>query len=582
MDIPGGTTRRVTPHRTDQLRAAHRAVAVLAGSCLLGTALAGCGPFDRQQNGTAASARKPTGTVTVGIARPERLVPGDTVDPAGTQLLDALFTPMVTVRDGKVDMAAARSVTSDDAKVWTITLQDGYTFGNGRKVTAADYLRAWNFTAYGPNAQQGADLFSRIDGYDRMQSPGGGAKPRATTLAGVKQVGDATIRVTLTRPYGAFVNMLAAHAFDPLPAEAFTTDGTLATGFRTRPIGNGPYRLDGPVALATGADPGTATGPSDAASPSAVPGGTLRLTRVDGQTGRRPALDHLEFKIYSKPGDAYADLAAGRLDVLPQVPSADLGRAKADLGDRVQRTPSGYLAYLAVPSYVPALREPGLRKALSMAIDRPAVVKKIFLDTYRPATSWTSPAVPGGGTDGCGDTCRFDPAAAQRGYQEAGGLPGNKLEIFYNADGGLRKWVDEVCGQLKRNLDVTCAGKAVPPAELDKRADAKSLSGLVSDAWSPDFPSAADYLGPLYRTSGAHNDAHYSNPQLDKLLDQADAAPDAPEAASRYQAAEQVVATDLPTVPLWTRDTVSARSTRMGQLSVDPAGTVDLADLHIR
>ncbi len=525
------------------------------------TVLAGCGVLGKSGGRAGGNTARPSGPVTVGISAPEHLVPGNTVDPAGVQVLDALFTPLVTVGTDKPVMAAARSVTSPDAKVWTITLQDGYTFGDGHKVTAADYVRAWNFTAYGPHAQLGADLFSRIAGYDQMQSPDGKAKPRATALSGVRQTGDGTIQVTLTRPFAQFVSLLSAHAFDPLPADAFAADGSITPGYENAPVGNGPYRLRGPV---------------DAAS------GTIGVDRVDAYPGTRPALDHIDFKVYKDPATAYGDLAAGRLDVLPQIPSASLGKAAATLGGRMQRTPSAYLAYLAVPGYLPALRKPDLRKALSMAIDRPAIARKIFLDTYRPADSWTSATVPGGRDDACGATCRFDPAAAKQLYNQAGGLPGNSLQIFYNADGGHREWVDEVCGQLRTNLAITCTGTPLPLAQLADRNAAKGLAGLVSGAWSPDYPAAEDYLAPLYRTSAAHNDAGYHNPRFDKLLDQADAATSDADAIARYQAAEDLLAADLPTIPLWLRDTVSGRSTRMDPLSVDAFGTVDVTRLRAR
>ncbi|HWB34520.1 MAG TPA: ABC transporter substrate-binding protein, partial [Rugosimonospora sp.] len=141
------------------------------------------------------------GTVTIGIAEPEHLLPGNTVESNGFQVDSALFTPLVRFDDdGKTDysQAAAESITSDDKLVWTVKLRDGMTFHNGQKVTADSYIKAWNYTAYGPNAQIGADpFFTRIAGYADMQSPDGTAPPKATTLSGLQKVDDLTFTVTL-------------------------------------------------------------------------------------------------------------------------------------------------------------------------------------------------------------------------------------------------------------------------------------------------------------------------------------------------------------------------------------------------
>ena len=45
----------------------------------------------------------------------------------------------------------------------------------------------------------------------------------------------------------------------------------------------------------------------------------------------------------------------------------------------------------------------------------------------------------------CGDACKYDPAAAKQLFTQSGGLPGNKIQLYYNADGGHKEWVDAVC-----------------------------------------------------------------------------------------------------------------------------------------
>ena len=119
-----------------------RTVASVAVAVLLTTA--GC---------TLGSDDRPAGVVD-GMGAPRSLLPADTVDVSGTQVLGALFHPLVTTdAKGEPVPAAAASVRPDrTARVWTVRLKPGFTFHHGEPVTADHYIAAWNFGAYGPNA----------------------------------------------------------------------------------------------------------------------------------------------------------------------------------------------------------------------------------------------------------------------------------------------------------------------------------------------------------------------------------------------------------------------------------------------
>src|SRR5262245_60646785 len=88
--------------------------------------------------------------VSIGIGEPKHLVPSTTTESNGAEVLNALFTPLVSYdRDFRPIELAAKSITSQDSQVWTVTLRDGWTFHNGEKVTADAYINAWNAGAYG-------------------------------------------------------------------------------------------------------------------------------------------------------------------------------------------------------------------------------------------------------------------------------------------------------------------------------------------------------------------------------------------------------------------------------------------------
>jgi oligopeptide transport system substrate-binding protein len=502
------------------------------------------------------------GPVTIGIGDPEHLVPSNTVESNGFQVISALWTPLVSYdASGAPHPEAADSIDTSDNKVWTVRLKDGYTFHNGEKVDADSYLRAWNYAAYGPNAQVGTDFFSRIKGYDSMQSPDGKTAPRAKTLSGLKKVNAMTFSITLSQPFAEWEKVLGYNVFYPLPKAAFAPDGTLAKGFEDAPIGDGPFKMKGAWDHSKG----------------------ISVERYDNFGGEPAKVAAVDFKIYQDQSTMYNDLVAGNLDVQPQFPSSALANAKNDLGDRLRKTPSSYFAFLTVPSYDKEFSNPDVRRAISMAINRQEIIEKIFVGTYKPAASWVSPIVQGARSDTCGETCTFDPEKAKQLYAKGGGKPGAHLNLYYNSDGGHKEWVDAVCNQLSENLGVDCVGSPVTQfADLRKKAREHSLAGLVRGAWSFDYPSIEDYLTPLFKTGGSSNDSEYSNPAFDAAIKRGDESTNPSDAITAYQKAEDIVAQDLPVIPLWFRQNIYGYSTRMQRVDMDLFANVDVATLQTK
>jgi oligopeptide transport system substrate-binding protein len=231
--------------------------------------------------------------------------------------------------------------------------------------------------------------------------------------------------------------------------------------------------------------------------------------------------------------------------------------------------------------YDKAYQNLDIRKALSMAINRQEIVDKIFQGAYTPAASFVSPIVQGARDNTCGDACKFDPAAAKTLYARAGGLPGNKVDLYYNADGGHKEWVDAVCNQIAKNLSVTCTGQPVAQlSDIRKQARAHTLNAPLRGAWAFDYPSMEDYLTPLFVTKASSNDSAYSNSAFDAKMQEADTAADEATAIKGYQAAEDIIARDLPVIPMWFKQNIYGFSTDMKTVNVDLFANVDVLSLE--
>ncbi|MFY1687847.1 peptide ABC transporter substrate-binding protein [Plantactinospora sp. WMMB782] len=522
--------------------------------------LAACG------SGGDSGESDPNATVSIQIAEPQHLISTNTNDSSGNQVLSALFAPLVDYDEqNKPYEVAAESVNSTDNLTWTIKLKDGYTFHNGEKVTADSYINAWNYGAYGPNGQGNSYFFEKIAGYDDLQSedpdgdgPEKAAEPKAKTLTGLKKVDDTTFTVTLAKPYTEFKTVLGYTAFYPLPEAAFSAPGVIKEGYEDAPIGNGPFKMKG-------------TWQHDA---------KVEVERYDAYPGEKPKIAGAEFRIYQQLTAAYADVLSDNLDVDVTVPTESLSTAATDLGDRFQQSQNSSFQFVAFPTFEEEFSKPEVRKAISMAIDRDEIAKSIFKESQISARSFVSPVVAGYQDDTCGEACEFDPAKAKAAYQAAGGP--SELKITYNGDGGHKDWVDATCNQLKANLGVECVGAAEPKfSDLLTKVEGKQPVGLIRMGWLMDYPSMENYLGPLYTTNGSSNYYGYSNPEFDRLVQEGTTAATPDEAIKKYQQAEQILAQDMPVIPLRFGQNVYAHSTRVKNVEVDLFQVVDMTKIEV-
>ncbi|MBF9134928.1 ABC transporter substrate-binding protein [Plantactinospora sp. S1510] len=508
----------------------------------------------------------PNATVSIQIAEPQHLIPTNTNESSGNQVLTALFAPLIKYdAQNKPYEVAAESVTSTDNVVWTIKLKDGYTFHNGEKVTSDSYINAWNYGAYAPNGQGNSYFFEKVAGYDDLQSkdpdgegPQKAPEPKAKTMTGLKKVDDLTFTVTLAKPYTEFKTILGYTAFYPLPQAAFSSPGVIKDGFEDAPIGNGPFKMKG-------------TWQHDA---------KVEVERYDAYPGDKPKIAGAEFRIYQQLTAAYADVLSDNLDVDVTVPTENLSNAPTDLGDRFQQSPASSFQFVAFPTFQKEFSKPEVRRAISMAIDRDEITKSIFKDSQISARSFVSPVVAGYRDDTCGEACEFDPAKAKAAYEAAGGP--KQIKITYNGDGGHKDWVDATCNQLKTNLGVECVGAAEPKfADLLTKVDAKQPVGLIRLGWLMDYPSMENYLGPIYTTNGSSNYYGYSNPEFDQLVKEGTAAATPDEAVKKYQQAEDILAKDMPVIPLRFGQNVYAHSTKVKNVEVDLFQVVDMTKIEV-
>ncbi|MEU6356839.1 ABC transporter substrate-binding protein [Streptomyces sp. NPDC047072] len=486
---------------------------------------------------------------------PNPLEPANTNEVQGGKVLDMVFRSLKKYdpRTGRAEDMLAEKIATNDSRNFTITVRDGWTFSNGEKVTARSFVDAWNYGASLRNNQKNAYFFGYIDGYDKVH-PADGGEQSADTLSGLKVTGERTFTVRLNQKFAAFPETLGYPAFAPLPRTFFTDHA----GWLRKPVGNGPYTIE-----------------------SYTRGAQMTLRKRDGYPGADGARNAgVTLKVYTDNNTAYTDLLAGNLDLVDDIPAAQLRNVRSDLGDRYVNAPAGVIQTLVFPFFDKDWSRAGMEKVrtgLSRAIDREQITETIFQRTRTPATDWTSPffGAKGGYKEGlCGQACRYDPAAARKLIEAGGGLPGGRIKITYNTDTGSHKqWVDAVCNSINNALDDdrACVGNPVGTfADYRNRITAKKMSGPFRMSWQMDYPLLQNFLQPLYYTNASSNDGKWSNKEFDRLVDEANAETDTGRAVEKFQAAEKVLRDTMGAIPLWYQNGSAGYSDRLSDVRLNP------------
>jgi oligopeptide transport system substrate-binding protein len=296
--------------------------------------------------------------------------------------------------------------------------------------------------------------------------------------------------------------------------------------------------------------------------------------------GTVPKVAGITWKIYQAVEAQYADLVAGNLDVETKIPIENLGSASNDLGDRYAKSPSSAFAFVGFPMYDDKYRNPNVRRAISMAINREEMTDQIFLGSETPAASFVSPVVSGYRPNACGQYCEYNPTKAKQLY--AAGNGPRDIKISYNSDGGHKAWIDAMCNQIKTSLGVNCTGTPQPKLSvLLEKVRAKQDVGLIRLSWAMDYPLMENYLGPLYTTDGSSNYYGYQNSTFDSLVRQGSAAPTTAQGEVYWKEAEDILAKDMPVLPLRFGQNVFGYSERVTDVTMDLYNKVDIYTIDL-
>ncbi len=395
-----------------------------------------------------------------------------------------------------------------DGKAITFTLRQGVKWHDGQPFTADDV----KFT------------------FDTMLDPKVNARFRSNIKGVTEAVVDSPMSVTLklTNPLpslpiqlGYNIHMIPKHVLQGQDINA-------PKDFLAKPIGTGPFKFV-----------------------EATPGSTMTVERYDNFHFGAPLLDRITFKVTPDINAQLAQLKTGELDFMLMEPD-QAATVKSDANIVIQNASQVNYYFIAYNDKKPLFSDKLVRQALTMSLDRQAIVKDVLGGAGQVANGPINPLLSWAYTDDV-KKLAYDPKAAAAQLDAAGWKVGS---------GGIREkdgqkfsfelLVDK--GNTTRESVAQIAQQAWKAVGIDAKINVMEFNAAVAKFIAGDFDSIVNwYITPpdpdvfaWYSTGGTSNQWLYSNPQVDDLLTKARSELDQTKAGALYKQFLGIIAEDEP------------------------------------
>jgi peptide/nickel transport system substrate-binding protein len=471
---------------------------------------------------------------------PANLDPRIGTDARSAQLTSLLFS-------GLLERDAAMNVRGDladhwetpDPKTYIFHLHGGVKFSDGRALTSDDVKFTFESILNGiPN------------GNGITQSPKKGAFRAVQSI----DAPDAqTIIFHLSEPNASFAWSLVRSAVGIVPAGS-------GANFAQHPVGSGPFRFV-----------------------SSLQDEEVVFERNDQYFRGSPQIQRVKFRVVPEAVVRALELRKGTADVELNSFTPDMIPVLAEQPDlAITEEPGTLFSYVSFNCEDPTLAHREVRQALTYATDRATLVRTLIRNQAHvaagplPPNNWAYESnVP---------QYEFDPAKAEALLDQAGfprrGDPHTGIRFtitMKSSTDSLARLLGEVLQDEWKRVGVQLELRPLEFATF--YADiTKGNFQLYTLRWvgannDPDFFEYA--FGSHKIPPAGANRGRYRNAKLDALVDQARVEPDREKRRAIYSQVQQIIATDLPYLPLWFQDNISVHRRRIGNVLLGPGGDYD-------
>jgi len=360
---------------------------------------------------------------------------------------------------------------SKDGLVYTIKLKHGIKFHDGTDFRA-DAVKA---------------------NFDRVTNPDNKLKRYGlySNIGKTEVVDEYTARITLKTPFSPFINQLAHPSGVMISPTALKQWGSKDIAFH--PVGTGPFKF-------------VEWKQTD----------YLKVAKFDGYWKKGyPKVDTITWKPVVDNNSRAALMETGEAHFTFPVPyeQADVLKARPDL--EVVAAPSIVLRYLAMNTLQKPFDNPKVRQAIFKIVDRAAIADIALFGHGAPTISPLPPFHPF--YDHAIPIRKSDPAAAKALLAEGGFPDGITTQLVMPAQQPVLERMGVALRDIAKAANITIDIRQIPEDQLTTVQRPMAISSFFART-TPDT-----MLYEWYHSTGSWNRAnwHYSNPEVDKILDAA-------------------------------------------------------------
>lgn len=466
--------------------------------------------------------RNDSQTVVVAIENsPNSLDPRVGTDAMAERIGGLLFDALVK-KDEHFQMQPwlATNWSQPDPQTWIFHLRDGVRFEDGRALTAEDVAWTINSLIDGSLLTSKAGAFShvaRVEATDRL-----------------------TVTIRMKSADASLLFNLSDGLFGVVPKGA-------GKDFAFAPVGSGPFRFV-----------------------SAEQDKEVVVERNPTYWGPEPKIERVRFAVVPDAVTVALELEKSSVDIASNELTLDLVHAlESRPGLKVETAPGSPVMYLNFNVTKGPLADERVRQAVACAMDRQAIIDAVWrgkarlADTLLPAGHWAS-AQSGQLEHWPHDVGRAKALLEAAGYKQDQHGIRLRLEMKTSTDETTRLLAEILQSQLaEAGIALTLRSSEFGTFYSDVTAGRFEMYALrwIGSNEDPDIFRYA-YGSDRFPPKGG-NRGHYSNPQVNALLTAAAATTDEPTRRADYIQVEQILARQLPGIPLWYPNNEVIHTTRM-------------------
>lgn len=433
----------------------------------------------------------------------------------------------------KPALAQSWSVIGED--IWEFKLRTGVTFHDGTPFTAEDVAFSLARAPHVPNSPSSYAIYTKL-------------------IARVEVVDPMTVRIHTKGPAPTLLADLEGVVIVSRRAAEGKASSDFNSGAAT--IGTGPYRFV-----------------------EWIPGNRITLARNPAYWGGAEPWERVIIRPIANDGARVAAILSGDVDMIEAVPGVDRARIAATPNLALHEGSAFRIVYVHMDSArdaspqitdaagAPLARNPlkdvRVRRAISMAINRPALAERLLNGMAVPAGQY----VPDG-IDGTSPNLKplpFDPDGARRLMKEAGWESGFNIVLNTSNDRFPQDaQVGQAVGQMLARIGVKTDVQPMPAAILFSRGSKLEFSLMLSgwvgtgEASSPLTALMATYDAKA--GMGQSNRGRWSNAAFDTALGSALRTMDDAKRNNFYAQAAEIAVADMGVIPVYF--TVNSWATR--------------------